>query len=122
MTDLCPWHTYGRNTVDLACFGVPHVVSNRIYSGQKLWDKLSCDPYDIRTARHLVKSCLDEKEWVQEVVDRAYEDVEWFNHKNSVERYNTALDMVEEGKELNGWCWSDKQKTFINPKNVGWSK
>lgn len=114
--DLCPYHTYGRNSVDLACFEVPHIVSNRIYSGQKLWNGLAVDPYDIRGARNLLKDVLADKEYIRDITSEAYDKAEYFGHKQSLNRYNTAMEMVNSGKEMSGWLWDDKENTFVNAR------
>ena len=59
---------------------------------------------------------FNNKKKIQESVENAFEKVEFFNHQNSVNRYLTALEMVEEGKEKKGWLWSEKERTFINTK------
>ena len=114
--DLCPYHTYGRTTVDLACFEMPHIVSDRIYSGKLLWGDMAIDPYDIRAARNVLQDILNNKEWIQETIDSAYDKVEYFNHKNSLERYYRALELVEEGKESYGWLWNEEEKDFIDAR------
>lgn len=108
--DLSPFHTYGRNTVDLACFKVPHIVSDRIYSANVLGTNLQVDPYDIWGARKRLKDVLANREYILDEVQKAYEKVEYFNHKNSVKRYLAALDLAEQGKH--GGIWDEKKDGF----------
>jgi len=90
--DPNPYHTYGRNGVELACFKRPVVGSNRVFSYNYLWKGLSCSPFDAVGTMEKFDTVFKNKEKVQEIIDRAYEQVEFFNYKNSRERFMAALD------------------------------
>lgn len=96
--DPNPYHTYGRNGVEMACWKIPIVGSDRVYSYQKLFPDLTADPYDKDSNKKLMKACLDGEDWVKEAVEKAYEKVEYFNYENSKERFKKALkESVERG-------------------------
>ena len=91
--DPNPCHTYGRNGVELACFKKPVVGSNRVFSYSKLMPELTCDPFNHKDVLERFKLALDDKK-VQPILDKAYEEVEYFNYKNSLKRWNEAMDIA----------------------------
>jgi hypothetical protein len=103
--DPNPYHTYGRNGVELACFKVPVVGSNRVFSYNKLMPELTCDPFDTKVTLERFKTALNE-ESVQPILDKAYKEVEYFSYKNSVKRWNEACEIAF---ERGGHEWYEKQ-------------
>jgi len=103
--DPNPFHTYGRNGVELACFKRPVVGSNRVFSYNKLFPELTCDPYDRHDTMKKFDLAFSSK--VDAILDKAYEEVEYFNYKNSKERYLAALD---EATDRGGYEWFQKQR------------
>jgi len=95
----CQYHTYGRNTVDTACIGLPSVGSDRVWSLKHCFPEMVCDPGDLRKTKNIIEKVMKGGPWLQEQMDYAYEAVEHFNYKNSKERYMTAL---EESRKLCG--------------------
>lgn len=90
--DPNPCHTYGRNGVELACFKKPVVGSNRVFSYSKLMPELTCDPFNNKDILDRFKLALGGSEKMDKILDRAYEEVEYFNYKNSLKRWKEACD------------------------------
>ena len=88
--DPNPYHTYGRNGVELACWKKPIVGSNRVFSYNKLFPELTIDPYDRNDTFKKMELALGD---VDDIMNRAYKDVEYFNYKNSVKRFKEALEI-----------------------------
>ena len=99
-------HTYGRNGVELACFKKPVVGSNRVFSYNKLFPELTCDPYDNKKSLELLKMALRDNEKIAKICDRAYKEVEYFNYKNARKRWNEAIDIC---KDRGGVKFYEKQ-------------
>lgn len=92
--DPNPYHTYGRNGVELACWGTPVVGSNRVFSYQKLFPELCCDPFDFNATMKCFDIVFNQPEKMKEIMAKAYEEVEWFNYENSKKRFLEALDIA----------------------------
>lgn len=103
--DPNPCHTYGRNGVELACFKKPVVGSNRVFSYNMLFPELTCDPYDNKRTLELMEKVLKNKEEILKMVERAHEQVEYYNYDNSRKRFMEALDIA---KERGGSAWYAK--------------
>lgn len=88
------FHTYGRNGVELACWRVPVVGSNRVLSYNKLFPNLVCDPYDAHGAMDLFDKIFTQPDRMKKELDFAYDEVEWFNYENSKKRFLDALDIA----------------------------
>jgi len=86
------FHTYGRNTVDTACLGIPSVGSQNVFSMKHCFPEMACDPMDINKTVTIMDKVLKDKEWLQQQLDYAKQAVEYFNYDNSRERYLTALE------------------------------
>lgn len=89
--DPFTYHSYSRATVDTAAMGVPVVVSNRTQSGNICYPYTVVDPYDVSTAKALIRRLIDDKEFRDLVINTALKNVEFYNHINSKERYLNAL-------------------------------
>jgi hypothetical protein len=94
--DPNPCHTYGRNGVELACLKKPVIGSNRVFSYNKLFPELTCDPYDFNATAKLFKMYIEQPDKIKEIADRAYDEVEYFNYKNSEARWNEAIDICKD--------------------------
>ena len=94
-----PYHTYGRNSVDTAAMGIPTVGSNRIDSMRRCWGQTAHDPYDARSILNSMRKILTDKNFVQDILDKAKEESEYYNYQNSRERYMT---MIEETRQKLG--------------------
>jgi len=105
--DPNPFHTYGRNGVELACFRRPVVGSTRVFSYTYLFKELACAPYDMSETMKKFDLVFKENSKVDSILDRAYEQVEFFNYKNSKERYMAAF---EESIDRGGYEWYQNQK------------
>ena len=101
--DPNPFHTYGRNGVELACWKLPVVGSNRVFSYQMLFPELTIDPFDRIDAKDKFKKVF--KGQIDNILDNAYENVEYFNYKNSEERWRKAFD---ESIDRGGHEWYQK--------------
>lgn len=88
------FHSYNRTGVELACLGIPSVGSDRSYSLNICYPKTVCNPLDFKKTKELFKK-LERDKFRQEVVDYAREKSEFFNYKNSKERYIKMLDEVK---------------------------
>lgn len=104
--DPNPYHTYGRNGVELACFKKPVVGSNRVFSYQKLFPGLTISPMDFNDTKKKFELVFKDKEKINQMVEDAYEKVEYFNYKNSVKRWNEACDIAF---DRGGTTWYQKQ-------------
>lgn len=105
MYDPCQYHTYGRNGVEMACFGIPVVGSNRVFSYNKLFPELVCDPYNAKDALDKLDIALNQPERVKEIMAKAYKDVEYFSYDNCRQRWMTAFN---ESIERGGQKWYAK--------------
>jgi glycosyltransferase involved in cell wall biosynthesis len=103
--DPNPCHTYGRNGVEAACLGVPIVGSDRVFSQQKLFPTLACDPYDKCATIDRFKTVFCDESEMKKIMDYAYREVEFFNYENSVKRY---IDALKEADERGGHKWYQK--------------
>jgi len=92
--DPNPYHTYGRNGVEAACWRMPIVGSDRVFSYKKLFPEFCCDPYDFNATMKVFDFIMNNPKEVQKILDRAYEEVEWFNYENSRKRFLEALDIA----------------------------
>jgi hypothetical protein len=92
--DPNPFHTYGRNGVEAACWGVPIVGSNRVFSYNKLFPEFACDPYDFKATMEKFDFIMNNPEEVKKIMARAYKEVEWFNYENSKKRFLDAFDIA----------------------------
>lgn len=99
--DPFTYHSYNRAIVDCAALGVAVVGSNRTQSVNVCYPYTKVDPYDVTGARKLIEKLIADKEFYDKVVNYAKDMVEVYNHKNSMEKYLTALDesLVEEIKK-----------------------
>jgi hypothetical protein len=98
----CNMHTYGRNTVETACYRVPVIGSDRVYSMKMLYPFTICDPYDTKTMMELAEKVLTDDAFRKKVIDYAYEKVEYFNYENSKKRF---LDALKIAKDRGGRAW-----------------
>jgi hypothetical protein len=89
--DPFTFHSYSRTTVDTAAMGIPVVGSNRTQSVNICYPHTAVDPYDVKSARELIQRLLNDKEFYDLVVKTALENVEFYNHTNSKERYLLSL-------------------------------
>jgi hypothetical protein len=99
--DPFTFHSYSRTTVDTAAMGIPVVGSNRTQSIGICYPYTAVDPYDVKSARELIDKLLNDKEFYDLVVKTALENVEFYNHTNSKERYLLSLDDALSNKEDN---------------------
>ena len=97
--DPFTYHSYNRGIVDCAAMGVAVVGSNRTQSINVCYPFTAVDPFDVKTARELIKKLLTDKEFHDLVVNTALERVEFYNHLNSKERYLMALSEARKKEE-----------------------
>lgn len=90
--DPNPNHTYGRNGVELACWGVPVVGSDRVFSYNFLFPDLVCDPFDFKATMEKFDIVFNQPEKLKIILDNAYKKVEYFNYENSLKRYMDAFN------------------------------
>ncbi len=88
----CHYHTYGRTTVDTAALRIPTVGTDRVWSMRHCFPNMSCDPVDTRTTLDIMRHILKQDSWLDEQMDYAYDAVEFFNYKNSKDRYMKMID------------------------------
>ena len=109
--DPFTFHSYSRTTVDTAALGIPVVVSNRTQSGNICYPYTCVDPYDVKTARDLIKRLLTDKDFNDLVVKTALERCEFYNHENSRERYLSCLyDSIKLGRNV--------KREYIKPEQT----
>ena len=89
--DPFTFHSYSRATVDAAALGVAVVGSNRTQSMNVCYPYTVVDPYDVKSARELIRKLLVDKEFYGKVVETALEKSEFYNHINSKERFLLSL-------------------------------
>ena len=87
-------HVHGRFVLDCACLGIPVVGSNYVDSINRLFPEYSCNPFDLRTQRFLLKSIIKAPSIAECITERAFNEVEYYNHRNSRIRFMEALDDV----------------------------
>ena len=87
-------NSFGRVPCDCACVGTPAVCSNRNYSARICYPDTTFDPYDLVNVKKTLSRLINDKGFAEHVISQASYNVEYFNHKNSRERY---MAMLEEG-------------------------
>lgn len=97
--DNCPYHTYGRTSVDTAALRIPTIGSNRIFSLQHNFPNMCADPYDAKKLLEIMRKTLKGGSWLDDQMDYAYDACEYFNYANSKKRY---LEMVDEIRTRTG--------------------
>lgn len=98
--DPFTYHSYNRGVVDCAAMGVPVVGSNRTQSVNVCYPFTKVDPFDVTGARKMIEKLLTDEAFYDKVVKYARETAEYYNHKNSMEKYLMALsEAVAEGKQ-----------------------
>jgi len=93
--DYTGYHTYGRTSVDMAAIGVPMVGSNRIESMRRCFPQIAHDPCDGKAMVESIKKLWKVDRFYHEVIDYAAQAVEYYNYKNSKERFMAALEETE---------------------------
>lgn len=88
-------YSYGRIGCDTACLQVPLVGCDKVYSHQKLYPFTSVDQYDVKKINEIFTKLTNDGEFYQKVIDYAYEKVEYFNWKNSKQRYKKLIDDIK---------------------------
>jgi len=96
MFDNCPYHTYGRASVDNAAFGLPSVGTNRVDSMRRCFPFTTHDPYDAKGIVESMTKLIEDKEFTQKVNDFARDACEYYNYKNSEDRY---MEMIESTRD-----------------------
>jgi hypothetical protein len=96
------YHTYGRNGVEAACIGLPVIGSNRVGSYKRLFPEMVCDPYNADQTRVLMEA-LKNEEWVQEQLDYAHQEVDYYSWEKSKERFIKNLEVCE---DRGGYLWN----------------
>lgn len=86
------YHTYGRNSVDMAAIGMPMVGSDRVESMRRCFPMTAHDPCDGKAIVNTIKRLWTDDKFYQEVIDYSKEAVEYYNYKNAKERFMTALE------------------------------
>ena len=104
--DPNPCHTYGRNCVEAACWGIPVIGSDRVFSQNKLFPDLACDPYDKSAIMSKFEQVFNDEKFVKSVLKKAYDGVEYFNYKNSKQRW---LDAFKIAIDRGGVNWYKKR-------------
>jgi hypothetical protein len=91
----CQYHTYGRTTVDTAALRIPAVGTNRVFSMRHCYPEMCCDPMDAKKQMEIIRKVLKGGSWLDKQVDYAYDACEYFNYKNSKERYMKMIESVK---------------------------
>jgi len=86
-------YSYGRNTCDTACVGLPTVGNRSLYSMRVNYPMTNCDPYDINTVHKMFNDLKTSPGFADEVRDIASYNVEHFGHEESRKRF---MQMLEE--------------------------
>ena len=87
-------HVHGRFVLDCACLGIPVVGSNYVDSINRLFPEYSCSPYNLKRQRFLVKSVLKDKPVTEDIIERVFNEVEYYNLANSKQRFMEELEDV----------------------------
>ncbi len=61
----------------------------------KCYPYTAIDPYDITKSRELIQKIIKDDDFKQKVIDTARENVDYYNYKNSKERFVKALEESE---------------------------
>jgi hypothetical protein len=85
-------YSYGRIPCDCAALGLPTVCSEFSYSARVCFPDTCVSPFEAKKSRELLKRLLSDKKFYEQVKEKALVNVEYFNHKNSKERF---LKMIE---------------------------
>lgn len=89
------FHTYGRNSVDLAAIGTPCIGSENVASMKRCFPYTSCDPMDIKTIVKHADRLVNDDSFRHKVIEYAKKACEYYNYENSRKRF---LDALEESK------------------------
>jgi hypothetical protein len=93
--DYCSAHTYGRTSVDMAAIGVPMVGSDRIESMRRCFPMTSHDPFDGKSMITSIKRLWTDDKFHDDVITTARVNSEFYNYKNSKQRFLAALEQSE---------------------------
>jgi len=85
-------HSFGRMSCESACLKVPCVGSDTVGSMQRLYPNTSGSIWDGMKMRSLISKVLTNVSFRDEIVEHAYDTVEYYNFKNSKERF---MEMIE---------------------------
>jgi len=96
LLENCSYHTYGRTSVDTAALRIPTVGTDRVFSMKHCWKNMCCDPFNVKKLVSIMDKVLKGGSWLDQQIDYAYNACEYFNYKNSKERY---MVMIEETRK-----------------------
>ena len=88
-------YTYGRVPCDFACVDRPLVASKNIWSAQICYPLTLVDPFDVKGMRALLYKLRDNPTFYADVCNIAYQNVEFFSHFNSKNRFLQMLEEVD---------------------------
>lgn len=114
----CPYHTYGRNSVDGAIMGIPFVGSDRPDSMRRCFPNLSCDPYNTKQIIRNILKVMEGGEWLEAQMSIARRKAEYYSYKEAEKRFMRALeiqDQIKKGviKKPDGhWRWNEEINDF----------
>jgi len=85
-------YSYGRATCESACLKVPTLGSSTVDSMRRLYPKTNANVFNISKMKEFAKKLINSDKFKGEVVDYAYEQVEYYSLENCKKRF---MEMIE---------------------------
>lgn len=89
------WIGSSRESIACAVARTPCIGSNRSHTQNRLFPKLSCDPYDVDKMVELGKRLYSDLEFYDEVVNYAWDNVGFYNMEVTKKRFMDAYEEVK---------------------------
>ena len=89
------WIGSSRESIACAVARTPCIGTDRSHTQRRLFPKLSCDPYDIEKMVALGKRLYTDLEFYDEIVNYAWDNVNFYNLENTKKRF---IEAYEEAK------------------------
>lgn len=86
------YHCMGRYPMELACLGTPAVCTDTIYAGKKLYPMTTYEATDYEGLRSGLKKLIENQEFYEKVSAYAFENVEYFGWKPSLDRLREGME------------------------------
>lgn len=88
-------NTPGRIQGESAFFGVPVIGSNRLELQNELFPDLSVSPYSAEQALNLARFLIDNPEWEEPILRRAFNNLQKYNYSATRRKFNKLLKDIE---------------------------
>ena len=90
------WIGSSRQPIACAIVGTPCIGSNRSHTQKRLFPQLSCDIYDVDKMTDLSLKLYRDKDFYNEIVNYAWEQLPFYNLENTKKRFIDAYDEIKE--------------------------